>query len=298
MMALFGSVAHAPLAVMLMVAEMTGNLSMLAPAMVAVGLATFVVGSRSIYRSQLATRADSPAHRFRFAMPLLAAVSVGDALRQARAVVRPDDTVATARARLEASGLPGAPVVGADGAVHGLIDLASLPETEVHEQIGTSALLREPILSADDGLDDALGSLADHHREWAPVVSGGRLAGVLSVRDAMTAYRAALNGNIRQVRGLRAGGIIVETEVASGSPLAGRVVSDVAWPQQAVLVAVERDGALLVPRGDFRLLAGDHVSIFATPAAREQVDELLDGPGVGISTSSAESSLDQIVASP
>jgi len=32
MMALFGSVAHAPLAVMLMVAEMTGNLPMLAPA--------------------------------------------------------------------------------------------------------------------------------------------------------------------------------------------------------------------------------------------------------------------------
>ena len=31
MMALFGSIAHAPLAVMLMVAEMTGNLSMLAP---------------------------------------------------------------------------------------------------------------------------------------------------------------------------------------------------------------------------------------------------------------------------
>src|SRR5699024_5752177 len=36
MMACFGSIAHAPLAVMLMVAEMTGNLSLLAPAMVAV----------------------------------------------------------------------------------------------------------------------------------------------------------------------------------------------------------------------------------------------------------------------
>ena len=47
MMALFGSVAHAPLAVMLMVAEMTGNLSMLAPAMVAVGLATFSSGARA-----------------------------------------------------------------------------------------------------------------------------------------------------------------------------------------------------------------------------------------------------------
>ena len=82
MMALFGSVAHAPLAVMLMVAEMTGNLSMLAPAMVAVGLAMFVVGGRSIYSSQLGTRADSPAHRFRFALPLLAAVPVGGAARQ------------------------------------------------------------------------------------------------------------------------------------------------------------------------------------------------------------------------
>ena len=276
MMALFGSVAHAPLAVMLMVAEMTGNLSMLAPAMVAVGLATFVVGSKSIYRSQLATRADSPAHRFRFAMPLLAAVPVGDAVRQARVVVRADDTVAAARARMEAIGVPGAPVVGADGTVQGVIDLAALQLLPGHEQVGSSTIVREPILAADDGLDDALGSLADHHREWAPVVSGGRLVGILSVRDAMTAYRTALNGNIRQVRGLRAGGVIIETQIAGGSPLAGRLVSEVTWPREAVLVAIERDGALVVPRGDLRLLTGDNVSIFATPAARTQVDDLLD----------------------
>lgn len=281
MMALFGSVAHAPLAVMLMVAEMTGNLSMLAPAMVAVGLATFVVGSKSIYRSQLATRADSPAHRFRFAMPLLAAVAVGDAVRQARVVVRVDDTVAAARARMEAVGVPGAPVVGADGTVQGVIDLASLQMLPGHERVGGSTIVREPILAADDGLDDALGSLADHHREWAPVVSGGRLVGILSVRDVMTAYRTALNGNIRQVRGLRAGGVIIETQLAGGSPLAGRLVSEVTWPREAVLVAIERDGALVVPRGDLRLLAGDHVSIFATPAARAQVDDLLDSPGTG-----------------
>ena len=276
MMALFGSVAHAPLAVMLMVAEMTGNLSMLAPAMVAVGLATFVVGSKSIYRSQLATRADSPAHRFRFAMPLLAAVPVGDAVRQARVVVRADDTVAAARARMEAIGVPGAPVVGADGTVQGVIDLAALQLLPGPEQVGSSTIVREPILAADDGLDDALGSLADYHREWAPVVSGGRLVGILSVRDAMTAYRTALNGNIRQVRGLRAGGVIIETQIAGGSPLAGRLVSEVTWPREAVLVAIERDGALVVPGGDLRLLAGDNVSIFATPAARTQVDDLLD----------------------
>ena len=57
MMALFGGIAHAPLAVMLMVAEMTGNLSLLAPAMVAVAISTALVGNNTIYRSRLPTRA-------------------------------------------------------------------------------------------------------------------------------------------------------------------------------------------------------------------------------------------------
>jgi H+/Cl- antiporter ClcA len=280
MMALFGSVAHAPLAVMLMVAEMTGNLSMLAPAMVAVGLATFVVGTKTIYRSQLATRADSPAHRFRFAMPLLAAVPVGNAVRQARLVLSANDTVATARARMAAIGVPGAPVMARDGAVMGLVDLGALEAQPGDGRIGATSILREPILSADDGLDDALGALADHGRSWAPVVADGRLAGVLSIRDAMAAYHSALSGNIRQVRGLRAGGVIIEAEIIGGSPLAGRLVSEVTWPREAVLVAIERDGALVVPRGDLRLLADDHISIFATPAARTQVDDLLDVPGI------------------
>ena len=43
MMACFGSISRAPLAVMLMVAEMTGTLSLIVPAMVAVGLATLIV---------------------------------------------------------------------------------------------------------------------------------------------------------------------------------------------------------------------------------------------------------------
>ena len=39
---------------MLMVAEMTGNLALLAPAMVAIAIAVLVVGDTTIYRSQLA----------------------------------------------------------------------------------------------------------------------------------------------------------------------------------------------------------------------------------------------------
>ena len=125
MMALFGSIAHAPLAVMLMVAEMTGNLGMLAPAMIAVGLATVVVGEKSIYASQLGNRSESPAHRFRFATPLLASIGAAEAMRTPRVVLGPDQRADEAVAALERVHAPGAPVV-VDGKLLGVATYGDL----------------------------------------------------------------------------------------------------------------------------------------------------------------------------
>ena len=63
-----------------MVAEMTGSLTLLPPAMVAIGLATLMVGDDTIYESQLRSRADAPAHRAAVGMPLLSAVSIADVM--------------------------------------------------------------------------------------------------------------------------------------------------------------------------------------------------------------------------
>ena len=81
MIAAFGSIAHVPLAMLLMVGEMTGNLSLLAPAMVAVAIATLVVGEESIYESQVPSRMDSPANRHRYTYPLLPALRAAQAIR-------------------------------------------------------------------------------------------------------------------------------------------------------------------------------------------------------------------------
>ena len=59
MVACLGSIAHTPLAVLLMVVEMTGSLTMLPPAMLAVGIASLIVGDATLYASQRATRTDS-----------------------------------------------------------------------------------------------------------------------------------------------------------------------------------------------------------------------------------------------
>jgi CIC family chloride channel protein len=120
MMALFGGIAHAPLAVMLMVAEMTGNLSLLAPAMVAVALSTALVGDRTIYTSQLPSRADAPAHRVRLSFPLLSSLLVRDAMRplaptapptNGALVVRPGDSLDATLERLTERGESEATVV-------------------------------------------------------------------------------------------------------------------------------------------------------------------------------------------
>ena len=90
MMACFGSISRAPIAVILMVAEMTGSLEVVAPAMIAVGIATLIVrrSDATIYRSQPRTRNDSPAHRLQLGLPLLANVAVSEVMAPLRVVLR------------------------------------------------------------------------------------------------------------------------------------------------------------------------------------------------------------------
>ncbi len=277
MMALFGSIAHAPLAVMLMVAEMTDNLAMLAPAMLAIGLATLIVGDRSIYASQVRSRAESPAHRFRFALPLMAAIPAGDAARAPRVVLRTDDTVEAALEQLGRAGVPGAPVLDRAGTVRGVVDVGAMLRAEDAAAVG-SLPLGAALVPADDALDDALGVLADHRASWAPVVSDGRLVGILSVGDVLGAYRRALASNVRQVRSLGEAGALVDAEVVAGSRLVGVTVAAASWPRETTLVSIRRADRTIVPRGDAVLELGDRLTVFTTAAGRAALEGLLAGP--------------------
>lgn len=282
MMATFGSIAHAPLAVMLMVAEMTGNLTMLAPAMLAIGIAMMVVGTKSIYASQLKDRAESPAHQFRFAMPLLASIPAGDAARSPRLVLRPDEPVAHAVERLHEAMLPGAPVVDRGGLLRGTVELDVLegprgraPGAKVGDLADSTTAV-----TVDDSLDDVLAALADGHRSWVPVMAPGGLAGILSTSDVMTAYRAALAANVRRVRAVAASGALVEADVAAGSPLDGVTVAAAGWPRDTVLVSISREGRVIVPRGDAVIRAGDRLTVFSTKDGRAPLDGLLGTPAI------------------
>ena len=86
---------------------------------------------------------------------------------------------------------------------------------------------------------------------------------------------------MRQVRGFGAGGVLLEADLDASSELVGKSVAEAAWPRDVLLVAIDRAGHLIVPRGDVRLAAGDRVSLFAAPDSEAAARRLLALPAEG-----------------
>jgi len=258
---------------------MTGNLAMLAPAMIAVGLATVLVGNKTIYTSQLANRSESPAHRFRFATPLMASISVTEATRTPRVVLGPDDRAGEALDAVERAHAPGAPVVRGDELL-GVATLAALREAPTDLPVVDLADPSWPVVDERDGLDEALEAITERRLAWLPVLRGERFVGILGARDLIAIYKRARASNVRRLRDLADETVVVECLVSAGSTMAGSPISKVAWPKQSVVVAVHRDDDLLVPRGDLVLREGDRVAVLAAAGEADEVRTFLaEGAG-------------------
>ncbi len=289
MMALFGGIAHAPLAVMLMVAEMTGNLSLLAPAMVAVGLSSIVVGKHTIYTSQLETRAHSPAHRLRLSFPLLSTLVAREALLPlVSRFITPETSVAAVEAAIKAEQHSGVVVRQADGTLAGvatLADVRRVPEA-AREQTAVSAVMtRDPVaVRASEPLDAVLEQLTKAGIRWAPVLEAGahgapaRPIGVASVASIMETYRRAVAQGTRRMRSLVEGTVLVEVAVTPESRLAGKQLKQLQLPAQTLIVSIRRRGALVFPRGETELRAGDAVTFLTNPTVETQLRAYLAGP--------------------
>lgn len=190
MMALFGGIAKAPVAVMLMVAEMTGEFSMIVPAMAATSIAYLVTGDTRIYQSQVPTRADSPAHMAEYTIPLVQTIPVAQAMRRQVITARPDERIPEAENRMNEHGLRGLPVV--DGGK--LVGMFTASDALLARQHGKStvgeAMSRKLVLAyPGDSLHTALQRMTRAGVSRLPVVERERpdkMIGILTIRDLAT----------------------------------------------------------------------------------------------------------------
>lgn len=278
MVACFGSISRAPLAVMLMVAEMTGTLSLIVPAMLAVGLATLIVrrSDDTIYRSQLRSRAESPAHRILTGLPLLAQVPVSDAMVSPRCVLVDSVDRRDFARRLRDSEVEAAPVVDLEGRYLGVVSLDSLRQDDAasHESAIPIDVTPSPV-HQDVRLDVVLDILTSASQTWATVIDDSRrVVGTVALSDIVRNYRRTTQAYLHRLTQMGGATGVVEIVVAEDSPIVGLLLRAPLIPRGALITSIERGRNVIRPSGDTVIQAHDRLTALGGSTDLDRLAEM------------------------
>lgn len=196
----FSAAANTPISTLVMVSEMTGNYQLLLPALWVCALSYLLARRWKLYRNQVSSRLESPAHRGAILGGILQALRVRDVIHgRPLHTIRETASMSDVIQSCMTSSQHCFPVVDAGGHMTGLITLEQvrelLDETDAEANAATIAydlaLAPRAHLSADDDLDRALHRLMSLGLEELPVVEPSdpaRVLGILSRRDIIAAY--------------------------------------------------------------------------------------------------------------
>jgi CIC family chloride channel protein len=289
MAAALAATVRAPLTAVILVFELTGDYGLVLPLMLAAALATFI-GDRLHPESSYAMSLNRKGIRLPRAedIDLLDTVEVGQVMSEVDSPVHPDTTLEELQRILDRTHHHGVAVVDADRFV-GLITLTDIqvaggpsPDETVREFMTARPITVTPDLP----VSAALARMASLGLGRLPVVAEDdnlKLVGMFRRESVVSAYHYALGTSTdRQLYRDRVrvrtqpGAAFFEVGLPQGSPLAGRSVSEVAWPQDATLVSIRRGASVLIPRGQIALEIGDTLTVFGTGESREELGFLME----------------------
>lgn len=189
MMALFGGIAKVPLAMIIMVSEMTMDYTLLIPSMLTCSIAYFVTGASFIFESQVDVRAESPAHRHEYSTMLLKALKVKEAMIPKVPTISSQSMMDEVANLLKEYEVHAVPVVN-DGKLVGIVAKLDVvgciyqdrPCASVNEIMSTKLVVTYP----DESLFDAMNKMIVNHISQLPVVerdNQDQLLGLLALDD-------------------------------------------------------------------------------------------------------------------
>ena len=165
---------------------------------------------------------------------------------------------------------------------------AAVERNDVDVTAGQLAVVAPLTVHPDDTLRHALELLVENDVHQLPVVARDdptRLLGMLIQRDILREIAtpdersadersAAPTAPVRRL----SGAVQIETNVQPGSAADGETVQNLPLPEAAVVTAIHRRGAVVIPRGPVALAVNDLVVVLTDPAGEAAVRACFTAP--------------------
>jgi trk system potassium uptake protein TrkA len=185
------------------------------------------------------------------------------------------------RARKEAE--PGVDVILGDACEPWVLDKADLATCDVlvaatgddEDNLVTSLLSKQ-----EYGVPRVVARVNHPNNEWLFTAQWG-VDVPMSPPHILTALveEAVTSGDLVRLLKLEGGQVtLVELTIDESSPMAGRPLYELRLPQDSAVVAVLRDGHVVIPQPETQLVAGDEIMAIATPEVEEAIRSALMGP--------------------
>ncbi|MEX2290190.1 MAG: TrkA family potassium uptake protein [Mycobacteriales bacterium] len=129
------------------------------------------------------------------------------------------------------------------------------------------------------GVDRVVAKVNHPKNEWLFNESWGVDVSVSSPRllAAVVEEAVSVGDLVRLLTFQRGEANLVELTLADDAPLVGRLVGDIPWPTDSALVAILREGRVVLPTPDAALEGGDELLLVATTEVESELDALLGG---------------------
>ena len=129
------------------------------------------------------------------------------------------------------------------------------------------------------GVDRVVARVNHPKNEWLFNESWGVDVSVSSPRLLAAVVEEAVSvGDLVRLLTFRKGNAnLVELTLAPDAPVVGQLVGQIAWPTDAVLAVILRDGRVIVPTPDVSLEGGDELLLVTAVEVEEELDRLLGG---------------------
>jgi CIC family chloride channel protein len=206
----FSGVARAPISTIIMIRELTGDFGLIVPTMLVATLTFILSGHWKLYRKQVPSRMESPAHRGDFLVDVLEGLRVEDVYQKDRQfmTIHEGTSLDEIVHRLAETTQHYFPVVDEDGEMVGIFSDDDVRSYLYDETLWRLANARDVMtseivkVSPEDDLNTALQRFTALNLDELPVVNDheqGRILGFLRRKETIAAYNRRILEHRREL---------------------------------------------------------------------------------------------------